>query len=98
MSSINKRYLNHDGPTDVITFDYSDAKLCGEILVCLDEAISQAREFETTWQAELVRYLVHGLLHLHGYEDHVVESRRKMKLEEDRVVEQLARSFELGKL
>jgi rRNA maturation RNase YbeY len=98
MSGINKQYLNHEGPTDVITFDYSDTKLCGEILVCLDVAISQAREFETTWQAELVRYIVHGLLHLRGYEDHVVEARRKMKLEEDRVVEQLARSFEFGKL
>jgi len=98
ISSINKAFLNHDGPTDVITFDYTDGKLCGEILICIDEAICQARDFGTTWQSELVRYIIHGVLHLKGYQDLVAVARRKMKREENRLLHQLARTFEFGKL
>jgi probable rRNA maturation factor len=98
ISRINKTFLNHEGPTDVITFDYSDEDLCGEILICMDEAISQAEVFGTTWQTELVRYVIHGVLHLHGHKDHAPALRRKMKREEDGVLRQLARSFDLHKL
>jgi len=98
ISRINKTFLKHDGATDVITFDYSDGSLCGEILVCVDEAISQAHAFGTTWQSELVRYLIHGLLHLEGYHDHVAAARRKMKRKENRILKQLGHRFDLSKL
>ena len=98
ISRVNKAFLKHDGATDVITFDYSDGLLCAELLICVDEAIGQAQVFETTWQSELVRYLVHGFLHLDGYEDHVPVAGRRMKREEDRIVEQLARKFDFSKL
>jgi probable rRNA maturation factor len=64
----------------------SSPLLHGEIFVCVDEAVRQARRFRTSWQSELVRYLVHGLLHLRGYDDNRASARRIMKREEDRLV------------
>lgn len=105
MARLNERFLGHAGTTDVITFDYADAaavhsvpELHGEIFVCLDEAVTQARRFRTSWPAELVRYIVHGVLHLRGYTDQVPAARRRMKREEDRLLRALARSFVLSRL
>jgi probable rRNA maturation factor len=72
--------------------------LHGEIFVCVDEAVSQARRFHTTWQSELVRYVVHGVLHLLGYDDRNARARRRMKEAEDTVVRQLARQFPLAQM
>jgi rRNA maturation RNase YbeY len=68
--------------------------LHGEIFVCLDEAVSQARRFHTTWQSELVRYIAHGLLHLLGYNDAHPRVRRRMKRAEDALLRRLARQFD----
>ena len=72
--------------------------LNGEIFVCLDEAVSQARRFRTTWQSELVRYVVHGALHLLGYDDLDAQAHRRMKGAEDTLVCQLARQFDFHSL
>jgi probable rRNA maturation factor len=68
----------------------------GEIFVCVDEAVSHARKFKTTWQSEIVRYIVHGLLHLLGHDDLRVEARRKMKREENRLLRELSERFSLA--
>ena len=60
--------------------------LFGEIVVCLDEAILQAKKFRCDWRQEILRYVVHGILHLLGHEDLHVASRRRMKLEENRIM------------
>ena len=73
--------------------DACPALLHGEIFVCLDEAVSQARRFHATWQSELVRYAVHGVLHLLGYDDQDSRARRRMKAAEDALVRRLARQF-----
>ncbi len=70
--------------------DDCPALLHGEIVVCLDEALRQARRFHTTWQSELVRYVVHGVLHLLGYDDRDSRARRRMKATEDDLVLRLA--------
>jgi rRNA maturation RNase YbeY len=75
-------------------WDACPALLHGEIFVCLDEAVSQARQFHTTWQSESVRYVVHGVLHLLGYDDLDTRARRKMKKAEDALVGRLARQFD----
>ena len=100
MTRINETRLRHAGSTDVITFDYSESggSLAGEIFVCVDEAVIQARRFRTTWQEELVRYVVHGVLHLRGHDDLRVAARRRMKREEGRLTRKLARDFRLSKL
>ena len=103
MTRLNESFLHHEGATDVITFDYSDlpgspAGIRGEIFICVDQAVLQARRFRTTWQAELVRYLIHGTLHLLGYDDHRAADRRTMKREEDRLLRLLATRFPLSRL
>ena len=72
--------------------------LNGEIFVCVDEAVLQARKFRTSWQSELVRYLVHGILHLLGFDDSGADTRRKMKREEHRRLDGLSRRFSLAQL
>jgi probable rRNA maturation factor len=102
MTRMNEGYLRHKGSTDVITFDYRDAGrpkcLTGEIFVCLDEALARAPRFRATWQNELVRYVVHGMLHLCGYDDKIAAARRKMKREENRLMRRLARRFKFEQL
>jgi probable rRNA maturation factor len=102
MTRLNECYLRHKGSTDVITFDYTDATrpkcLTGEIFVCLDEALSQAPRFRMTWPNELVRYIVHGFLHLSGYDDKTMAARQKMKREENRLMHRVAERFKLDHL
>jgi probable rRNA maturation factor len=102
MTHLNETFLRHGGSTDVITFDYNDPAapefLCGEIFVCVDEALLQAPRFRATWQCELVRYIVHGLLHLQGFDDHHPARRRRMKREEAHRLQHLMRSFNLARL
>lgn len=99
MAAMNEKFLGHAGPTDVITFDYSNDEIVhGEIVICVDEAITQAREFGATPQMELVRYLVHGLLHLRGYDDRQAAKRLKMKRAEDKWVRWVAAQFTCDKV
>jgi len=74
------------------------AAIHGELFVCLDEAVGQCRRFHTLWQSELVRYIVHGILHLRGYDDRQPAARRQMKREETRLLTQLARRFSFRRL
>ena len=107
MIRLNETFLQHEGSTDVITFDHGEAgtrnskfgtPIHGEIFVCVDEAILQARRFRTSWQSEVVRYVVHGILHLLGYDDHRVADFRKMKREENRLLRLVAARFALSRL
>ncbi len=102
ITALNEAFLRHAGSTDVITFDYGapdhPARRHGEVFICLDEAVVQARRFRTTWQLELTRYLVHGLLHLSGYDDRRAPARRRMKREEDRLLAGLGKRFQLSRL
>jgi probable rRNA maturation factor len=107
MTRLNETFLQHKGSTDVIAFDYSapgrrtpDAsrRLHGELFICLDEAVGQARRFRTSWQSEIARYLVHGVLHLLGHDDSRAGERRKMKREENRLLRELSRRFSLAQL
>jgi probable rRNA maturation factor len=72
-------------------------KIQGEIYICVDEAVLQARKFGTSWQSEVVRYLVHGVLHLLGFDDSSAGARRKMKREENRRLREITRCFPLSK-
>ncbi|HLN28810.1 MAG TPA: rRNA maturation RNase YbeY [Gemmataceae bacterium] len=69
---LNKRYLQHDEPTDVLTFPLSEPssrKLAGEIVIGAEVALAQAQAQGHDVQAELALYVIHGILHLCGYED-----------------------------
>jgi probable rRNA maturation factor len=101
MAKANQEFLDHEGPTDVISFGYSEPKassLAGDLLVCLEVAEQQARIFHTTWQEELVRYVVHGILHLCGYDDLTPTDRRKMKAQENKFLRNLGKQYHFAKL
>jgi probable rRNA maturation factor len=99
MTRLNEQFLGHAGSTDVITFDYEEEEGCrGEIFVCVDEAVASAPRFRGTWQKELARYVVHGMLHLRGYEDGRPAARRAMKKEENRLLKALSRRLDWCKL
>lgn len=74
------------------------ARLDGELFICLDDAVKQARQFRTTWQSELTRYVIHGLLHLCGHDDLKPAARSKMKHEEERILRRITGDFSLSKL
>jgi probable rRNA maturation factor len=76
----------------------SPRSLLGEVLICVPDVLAQAPQFGTTWQNELIRCMVHGVLHLRGYNDHTSSGRRRMKREEDGLLHQLESRFELRKL
>jgi probable rRNA maturation factor len=104
MTQLNEKFLNHIGPTDVITFDFregydpalAERQLAGEIYICVAVAEKQAVEFATTWKEEVARYIAHGVLHLIGHDDLVLEKRRQMKREENRLVKTLSRRFDFS--
>jgi probable rRNA maturation factor len=70
---LNRQFLDESGPTDVITFQH------GEVFISGETARRQARQFRTTLKRELRLYLVHGLLHLHGFNDRTAAGARKME-------------------
>ena len=85
--AINRRHLNHDWPTDVITFRLSDEPhLEAELVVSAEMAAATAREAGTDPAAEVALYVVHGLLHLCGYDDRTVEDATAMRGREDAVL------------
>ena len=83
MASVHRRFMNESGPTDVITFQH------GEIFISADTAIRNARRFGNSLVRELRLYLVHGLLHLHGFEDRDAVSASKMRAAEKKVLNKL---------
>lgn len=101
--ALNKKFLKHDFPTDVITFDLSEGELSrkkrfqtriidGEIYVSAVTAARQAKKIVRPAKQELVLYIVHGILHLLGYDDHTADDRKKMREKEEEIL------FEIGDL
>ena len=80
--AINKSYLKHDYTTDIITFNYSDSlqQIDGEIFISIDDALSNSKKFKVTLSDELVRLVIHGILHLLGY-DHETDSGEMNRLQ-----------------
>lgn len=82
---VNQQFLKHVGPTDVITFPLSEAgssPLLGELIVGVKVAQRVAREKKHDFQAELALYVIHGVLHLCGYDDKKKRTRMKMRARE----------------
>ncbi|MCX6150211.1 MAG: rRNA maturation RNase YbeY [Ignavibacteriales bacterium] len=85
---INKKYLKHNYPTDILTFNYSGSEnnLEGEIFISVEEAKRNAKKFKCSFEQEIVRLIVHGFLHLIGYNDDKPSRRKKMEIIEDHFV------------
>ncbi len=81
---MNKKYLGHDYFTDIITFDYSEGELLsGDLFISVDTVRSNAAFYSAEFDDELDRVIVHGLLHLIGYDDHSEEEFAAMKEKEN---------------
>ena len=81
---INKQYLDHDYYTDIISFDYSVGnELHGDIFVSIDRVRENAVDFNVTFDEELKRVIIHGILHYVGYKDKTEEDEVLMRQKED---------------
>ncbi|NUM51958.1 MAG: rRNA maturation RNase YbeY [Flavobacteriales bacterium] len=82
--SINKQYLNHNYYTDIITFDYSENKtLSADIFISVERVKENASTLNILYKTELLRVLVHGILHLCGYKDQSKSQQLTMRTKED---------------
>jgi probable rRNA maturation factor len=80
MTLLHRRFLGQLGPTDVLTFQH------GEIFVSVETARRNARTFGNSLMRELKLYVVHGLLHLHGFDDQTPAEARKMKMAQEKIL------------
>ena len=81
---INQKYLGHDYFTDIITFDYCEGdRLSGDLFISVDSVRENSVEFGTEFKDELNRVIIHGLLHLVGYDDHTDADVKIMRSKED---------------
>lgn len=81
---VNKQYLNHDYYTDIITFDYSEKNfIAGDIFISIDTVRANANEFAVSFENELLRIIIHGILHLCGQDDSTTELRAEMTEKEN---------------
>ena len=94
ITRINKNHLSHDYATDVITFDYStDKEIKAEAYICPEQVMSNAKKYSQTPENEMVRVLVHSLLHVCGHDDKTDESKLKMRNKEDLYIKIYQTSF-----
>jgi len=87
MARFNQQYHATAGTTDVLSFGYEDGH--GELIISVPRAVAQARQFRTTPSRELALYVVHGILHLQGYDDLTPSPRRRMRAAERRWLRKL---------
>lgn len=81
---INQKYLNHDYYTDIISFDYSVGnELHGDIFVSVDRVRENAEDFNVSFDDELKRVIIHGVLHYCGYKDKLELEERTMRAKEE---------------
>ncbi len=79
LKDINISFLNHDYYTDVITFPYTDKEISGDIFISVERVSDNSKKFNVSENEELNRVIIHGILHLCGYEDNTDENRNYMR-------------------
>ena len=96
--ALNKQYLNRSYATDVLAFDLAEGKtstqeVLGDVIISTDAARQNARRFQTPVKEELVLYVIHGILHLLGYDDHKPADVKKMRAKEKQLLTILKRDI-----
>ena len=91
---LNRRYLKHDYATDVLSFvlDRDEGHLDGEVIASAETASRVGRQFSAPADDELLLYVVHGMLHLVGFDDQTPAAAKRMRKEEQKILDQLAPS------
>jgi probable rRNA maturation factor len=85
MASLHRKFMHQTGPTDVLTFRH------GEIFISVETAKRHARAFGTLLASELRLYIVHGLLHLHGFDDRMQSGAREMERTQEKILRDCSR-------
>jgi rRNA maturation RNase YbeY len=84
LHEINVKYLNHDTLTDIISFDYTEGRIIsGDIFLSVERVKDNALDFDVSFNLELLRVMVHGVLHYCGYEDKSEEDEKLMRVKEN---------------
>jgi len=92
---LNKRFLGSDFPTDVLAFPYKGSKeksgsvLWADIAISTDTAIKNSRYFKTSVNQELCLYIIHGILHILGFDDNTASQRQRMEKEQQHWLKKL---------
>ncbi len=94
MIRLNKMFFNSDYATDVIASPVETTSnlpivMLGDVFVCMDTARRQAREYQHTYEAEIALLVTHGILHLLGYDDRQPQNKKRMQLEERKILKAL---------
>jgi len=90
IKTLNKRYRRKDRVTDVLSFPFEEKKNLGEIVICFQVVKKNAKRFSSTLKKELARVLIHGLLHLLGYDhERSKKEAEKMKKKEEYYLSQI---------
>ena len=92
---VNEKYKHNNRATDVLSFDLGS---CGQILISSDMALRNSRVFNTPLEKELVLYVIHGILHLFGYDDEKPKERLRMFRKQDSIMEILCAKINLSKV
>lgn len=90
IQNLNRNYLDKDNPTDVIAFPMEEDEIFGEVYVSVDTARIQAETYHVTFQEEVARLVIHGVLHLLGYDDLTDEAKAIMSAKENEYLEKLS--------
>lgn len=81
---LNQQYLNHNYFTDIITFDYCHDNIVeGDIFISIDTVLDNSHRFKTNFNDELLRVIIHGILHLVGFSDKTAKQQKQMRVLED---------------
>jgi len=89
IAQYNERFHATPGPTDILTFHFPELA-GGELVISTERAIEHARRYRTTPTRELTLYVIHGILHLHGYDDRTSRQRARMRAAERRLLNRFA--------
>jgi rRNA maturation RNase YbeY len=103
IKKLNKRYKDRDAPTDVLSFgmdgrEFMRKKVLGEIFISLDTARSNSKLFGVKFEDEVVRYVVHGILHLFGYDDGNDRDKMRMWHKQEGMLKDICRCEDLSKV
>jgi probable rRNA maturation factor len=98
IARLNKQFHHREGSTDILTFDYGAGEVTGELVISAEHAVAQARRFRSTPSRELSLYVVHGVLHLHGYDDLSPRPRARMRAAERHLLVRLEAEHPLHSL
>lgn len=91
LHKLNVEFLNHDTLTDIISFDYSVGKIIqGDIFISIERVGDNAKDFNVSFEEELKRVIIHGVLHYCGYKDKTDDDAKLMREKENHYLSQLA--------